>query len=148
MLVKTQLGLLTSSYNSDRDVSGQRAEQPMKHIPLCFSSWLTWPLLSFGDFTASEVPGKRSSPQDQSGLHMGLSNSTGLVGVVEDDNTATGIFIGRSSTTTVCMGQKRVINSSNGAWIKREKKGGGGIALPAHVCVSKCSLDLAFSVWL
>lgn len=146
MLVKTRLGLLTS-YNSDRDVSGQRAEQPMKHIPLCFSSWLTWPLLSFGDFAASEVPGKRSSPQDQSGLHMGLSNSRGLVGVVEDDNTATGIFIGTSSTTTVCMGQKRVINSSTGAWIKWEEAG-GGIALPAHVCVSKRSLDHAFSVWL
>lgn len=42
-------------------------------------------ILSFGDFTGSEVPGKRSSPQDQSGLHVGLSNSVGLGGVVEEE---------------------------------------------------------------
>jgi len=120
-----QPGLEPCQGEGSHSFSGQLG-QGLTSLQLCFSSWLTWPLLSFGDFPAPEVPGKRSSSQDQSGLHMGLSDSRGLVGVVADDNAAVGIFIGTSSTTRVCMGQECGINPSTGARNKCKKGGEKG----------------------
>lgn len=64
-------------------------------------------VFSCRDSVASEGPKKCSSAQDQSGLHMGLSDSAGPVGAGEDDSAATSVFIG-TSTTPARTGQERV----------------------------------------
>lgn len=69
------------------------------------------------DSVASEGPKKCSSAQDQSGLHMGLSDSAGPVGAGEDESAATSVFIG-TSTTPARTGQERVPSCNTGARIK------------------------------